>query len=127
MHQRPGDHQAAFHPAGEHPRLFVAFFPQIELLKVLFATDQRFLALYAIVARLVDNNLLYRLKRVEVELLRHQAKLTFSVYHVLLQVVAKDAYPPRGFIYQRTDDADSGRFTRTVGSQKRVEVTRFYF
>jgi hypothetical protein len=31
MHQRAGNHQAALHPAGEHPRAFVAFFPQIEL------------------------------------------------------------------------------------------------
>ncbi|SVM42961.1 Uncharacterised protein [Klebsiella pneumoniae] len=96
MHQRTGNHQAALHAAGEHPRAFVALFPKIELFEVLFATGDGFFALNAVVARLVNDNLLYGFKGVKVELLRHQAELAFGVNHILLQVIAKHFPAPFG-------------------------------
>ncbi|VFS66936.1 Uncharacterised protein [Raoultella planticola] len=53
--------------------------------------------LNAVVAGLVNDDLLDGFKRVEVELLRHQSELTLGIYHVLLQVVAKDVDLAGGF------------------------------
>ncbi|SAJ16654.1 Uncharacterised protein [Enterobacter cloacae] len=127
MHQRASNHQAALHPPGQHPRALVTLLPQVKLFEILFAALQRFFALNAIVTRLVNNNLLYRLKRIEVELLRHQPQLALGVDHVFLQVVAKHANAARRFIDQRADNPDGGRFSRPVRPQKRVEISRFDF
>ena len=127
VHQRAGNHQAALHPSGQHPRALVTFLPQIKLFQVLFAALKRLFALHAIVTRLVNNNLLYRLKRVIVELLRHQPQLALGVDHIFLQIVAKHADAARGFIDQWTDDPDGGGFPCPVRPQKRVEISRFDF
>ena len=127
MHQRAGNHQAALHPPGQHPRAFVTLLPQVELFQILFAALKRLFALNAIITRLVNNNLLYRLKRIEVELLRHQPQLTLGVDHIFLQIVAKHADAAGGFVDQRADDPDGGGFPRPVRPQKRVEISRFDF
>ena len=127
VHQRTGNHQAALHPAGQHARAFVTLFPQIELLKVFFATLQGLFTLNAVIARLVNHDLLHRLERVEVELLRYQPQLAFGVHHIFLQVVPKDAHPAGRFIDQRADNPNGGRFPRPVRPQKRVKITGLYF
>ena len=108
MHQRPGDHQTTLHPAGEHTRTFVTFFPQIELFQILFAARNGFFTLNAVVPRLIDDDLLDGFKRVEVKFLRHQAKLAFGVDHIFFKVVTKDADAPGGFVNQRADNANGG-------------------
>ena len=72
----------------------------------------------------MNHNLLHGFKRVKVELLRHQAELALGVHHILLQVIAKHVDLAGGFIHQRTDNADSGGFSRAVWPQERVKIAR---
>jgi hypothetical protein len=44
-----------------------------------------------------------------------------------LQVVSEHADAAGGFVHQRADDADGGRFPRPVRPQKRVKITGLYF
>ena len=74
----------------------------------------------------MNNNLLYRFKRIEVKFLRHQAELTFGIDHIFLQIVAKYADRTGRFIHQRTDNADGGGLSRTVRPEQRVEVSGFH-
>ena len=78
----------------------------------------------AVVARLVNDDLLHGLERVKVKLLRHQAKLALGVNDVFLQIVAKDIDLTGGFIHQRTDDADSRGFSGPVRPQQGIEIPR---
>ncbi|MNR07371.1 hypothetical protein D3C85_1234870 [compost metagenome] len=100
MHQRTGDHQTALHTAGEHPRTFAALFPQFELFEVLFAALDCVLTLNTVITGLVNDDLLYGFKRVEVELLRHQSQLTLGVHNVFIEVITKYRDAAGRFIHQ---------------------------
>ena len=79
MHQGTSNHQTAFHPARQHPRTNIAFFPQIRLLQVFFAALDGFVAGDTIIPSLIDNDLLDRFKGIEIEFLGNQTNLLFDL------------------------------------------------
>ncbi len=71
MYQRAGDHQAALHPTGEHPRAFMTFFPQIYCFK--YFSPRKTAFMLHVITGLIHYDLLHRFKRVKVKLLYTQS------------------------------------------------------
>ena len=63
------------------------------------------------------------LKLVEVELLRNNADIRFGSREILIDVDVEHRHLAASLRDQRTDNADSGGFTGTVGAQQGKKIT----
>ena len=93
MDQRPRDHQAALHAAGEHPRGNITLVPQPQLVEIALRALLGNLRRDAVVAGLRDQDVEGLLELVEVEFLRHHAQMALGAREIFIDIHA--IYPHR--------------------------------
>ena len=122
VNQRPRDHQTALHAAREPPRLGPAVLPDAELLEVALGFLPCDTRGDAVVAGLVDDDLLDRFEGIEIEFLRHRTEQRLGGNEIAVYRMTENRNPALGLVDQPGDDADAGRFARAIGAQQREKI-----
>ena len=120
--QRPGDHQAALHAAGQRSGQFVAAVPEVQGLQVFLRPPLGLGARNAVIAGLVDQNVPALLEHVDVDFLGNHADAGLGGLPLAVQVVTEYRYVAGGLVDQRGDDSDGGGLARAIGTQQREKV-----
>ena len=122
MHQRPRDHEPALHTTRQAARRVVAAVPQLQLPQVLLCPLARQGAAKAVIAGLVQHDVVDPLPEIHVDLLGHEADARLGGFELAVDAVAEDLDLAAALVDERADDTDGRRFPGAVGSQQREEV-----
>ena len=116
VHQRPCDHEATLHPAGQAACNRIAPVPELQLLEIFLRALFRQRARNAVKARLIDHNGERRFEHVEIDFLRHQTDAGFRRFQILVDVVSEYLDHATGLVDQGSGDADGGGLAGAVGT-----------
>ena len=118
MDESARDHQSTFHPAGEHTRRRIPFFPQPQLLQIFLRSWQSHRARNPIIPRLIHHDTLHFLEDAEIEFLGNDADARSGLTSIHIQIVPQHFHSSACFVDQADNDADNGRFAGAIRTQE---------
>ena len=122
VHESTRNHQPPFHPPGKTAGRVLATIPQAQLPQVLLGALPGEAAPEAVVARLVQDDVLHLFREVQVDLLGHQSDAGLGRLYVGVEVVAEYFHVASRLVDQRRNYADGRGLARAVRPEQRIEV-----
>src|SRR3989344_313564 len=124
MNEGTSYHKAALHPTGEAESDIVAFIREPHIFKDPLSARDSHRALYAIVSRLINENIKRLHPWVKVNFLSTEPNHRSRTFWLVLYINAKDMHRTAGFCDEPGDDTDDSSLAGTVGAEKCEELTR---
>ena len=83
------------------------------------------LALYPVIAGLVDHDIQHGVEQVQIYLLWHEADAGFGSFELMVDAVSEDLDFTAGLVDERTNDADCRGLACTIGTEECIEIACF--
>src|SRR3989344_3703942 len=119
-------HETPLHASRKFHRTTPHLLPKAQVSEEFFGAGNRFGAGNTVIASLIDDDVERLLEGVEIHFLTHKPYVGLSFLEFFIDIVAENLHRTTGFIHEGRCDADDGRFSSAIRSQKREEIADGY-